>query len=439
MPPSDDAPAPEKAIAAGRRQPVALAEQYRRVRERSLEIASPLGPEDQLAQSMEDASPTKWHLAHVTWFFEEFLLKPYGPGYRVFDPTYAYLFNSYYEAVGARHPRPERGLLTRPTLGEVLAFRSHVDLAMGTLLAGPCAPNLHDLVLLGLAHEQQHQELILMDVLNLFATSPLAPLYSLDGPRSRPAKDGAGWIGIGGGATRIGARSEGFSFDNENPRHAVLLGPYRFASRLVTNGEWLRFMEDGGYERAEFWHSEGWARARTEGWRAPLYWREEAEGWRAFTLRGLVPVEPDAPVVHVSWYEAAAFAAWAGARLPTEAEWEHAAAERGEAFEQMFGEVWQWTSSSYGPHPGFAAPAGAVGEYNGKFMVGQMALKGSSCATPKGHSRPSYRNFFYPHQRWAFTGVRLAAEPAEGEERSAFAADVVAGLAGPRKRLPAKW
>ncbi|MHB8529331.1 MAG: ergothioneine biosynthesis protein EgtB [Caulobacteraceae bacterium] len=439
MAPSDDAPAPLNAGVTELKAESDLSDRYARVRKASLDLAGPLSAEDQAAQSMPDASPTKWHLAHTTWFFETFILRLHAAGYRTFDPAFGYLFNSYYEAVGERHPRPQRGLLTRPSLDEVKQYREHVDEAMRGLLAERLAPALRELVRLGLAHEEQHQELILMDILSLFALSPLRPAYDAAAPRPTASNREQAWIPVAGGMVEIGAEAAPFAFDNEGPPHAVLLRPYALGRRLVTNGEWLAFMADGGYQRPEFWHSDGWAAVCAQGWRTPLYWWEHAQGWRAMTLRGPSPVDPDAPVTHVSFYEAAAFAAWAGARLPTEAEWEHAAIERPNEFDEMFGSVWQWTSSAYGPHPGFAPAAGAIGEYNGKFMVGQMVLKGSACVTPPGHSRPSYRNFFHPHQRWVFSGVRLARDRAQEEEIESFRADVVAGLAAARKSLPAKW
>ena len=438
MPPSDDAPAPDSF--AGTWAPdVALQARYRSVRAASLALAAPLSAEDQQVQSMPDASPVKWHLAHMTWFFETFLLKPRLPDYAVFDPAYVYLFNSYYEAIGARHPRPARGLLTRPSLADVTAYRAHVDAGMSRLLAAPLERPVRELITLGLAHEEQHQELILMDILNLFATSPLKPAYAAQARTPAAARPGGGFVDLPGGVVRIGAGDHDFAFDNETPRHDVLLGPYRIADSLVTNGEWLAFMEDGGYQRPEFWLSDGWALVQAEGWEAPLYWERHEDGWKAMSLAGLVAVDPTAPVVHVSFFEATAFAAWAGKRLPTEAEWEHAAAARPEAFAQLFGEVWQWTASAYRPHPGFAPAAGAVGEYNAKFMVGQMVLKGAAHATPAGHSRPSYRNFFHPHQRWMFAGLRLASDAPAAEGTEALHFDVLTGLAGARRRLPAKW
>ncbi|MDD3837419.1 MAG: ergothioneine biosynthesis protein EgtB [Phenylobacterium sp.] len=456
MAPSDDAGPLRPDSETGLR----TIDRYRQVRARTLEIVAPLGPEDQVAQSMPDASPTKWHLAHTTWFFETFILQPLTGGWRPFDAAYGYLFNSYYETVGERQPRPLRGLLTRPSLEEVLAYRAFVDQRMETLLEQETPALLE----LGLAHEEQHQELILMDVLHLFAQSPLSPAY-LEAPAPAPSEPAgeAGWVEFEGGLVEIGHDGRGFAFDNEGPRHKAWLEPFRLADRLVTNGEWLAFMADGGYRRAEFWLSEGWARVQAEGWAAPLYWREGDDGWLEMTLHGLRPVDPARPVHHVSYYEAEAFAAWAGRRLPTEAEWEHAAqaaplagrfldpkdlapaaATRGErGLRQMYGELWQWTRSAYAAYPGFRPAAGAVGEYNGKFMVGQMVLRGGACITPAGHVRASYRNFFYPHQRWMFAGLRLADDAPPQRVRtqpasSDFARDVLEGLSRPAKSIPPK-
>ncbi|HEY3694548.1 ergothioneine biosynthesis protein EgtB [Phenylobacterium sp.] len=457
---ADDAAGRARLEAAGD-APADGPSRYLAVRLATEGLTRPLTAEDQLAQSMPDASPTKWHLAHTTWFFETFLLVPGLADYRPFDPRFGYLFNSYYEAAGPRHPRPERGLITRPSLDDVLAYRAHVDAGMRRLLAdGARAGPLLDL---GLAHEEQHQELILMDILHLFARSPLKPAYAPPRAHSPAADPGpAGFVRLAGGLVEIGHGGQGFAFDNEGPRHKVFLQPYALADRLVTNAEWLAFMAAGGYRRPEFWLSAGWDAVRAEGWRAPLYWQEEDGGWGTMTLRGLRPVDPHAPVVHVSFYEAEAYAAWAGARLPTEAEWEHAAAgvaRTGELLDrarlepaaagpagglrQMSGEVWEWTRSAYSPYPGFHPAAGAVGEYNGKFMAGQFVLRGASCVTPAGHARASYRNFFAPHQRWVFAGLRLARDAgpagAAAEPESAFAADVLRGLALPQKAIPPKY
>ncbi|HEV7156892.1 MAG TPA: ergothioneine biosynthesis protein EgtB [Caulobacteraceae bacterium] len=414
-----------------------VADRFRRVRQASEALAARLSDEDRQAQSMPDASPVKWHLAHTTWFFETFVLGPHLAGYASFDPSYGYLFNSYYEAMGERHPRPARGMLTRPSSGEVLRYRAHVDAAVERLLRGPISAEVSDLIVLGMAHEEQHQELILMDILNLFSLSPLKPRYAADGPAPTIASGPARWLAFSGGLAEIGAADQTFAFDNETPRHRAWMSPFRIASRLVTNGEWLAFMADGGYRRSEFWLSDGWAKVKAESWNAPLYWEDAGDTWRTLTLRGACDVDPDAPVTHVSFYEAAAFAAWAGKRLPTEAEWEHAAAS--EPLEQLTDCAWQWTSSAYSPYPGFSPAGGAVGEYNAKFMVGQMVLRGGACVTPKGHSRSTYRNFFYPHQRWMFAGVRLAEDAADLTPEEEFRADVVAGLGAPRKRLPPKW
>ncbi len=433
----DDATLFEESVARPGR--LTLGERFADVRQASVDLAAPLSPEDQAAQSMPDASPTKWHLAHTTWFWETFLLKPALDGYAEFDPAFGYLFNSYYEAVGARHPRPARGLLTRPPVAEILAYRQHVDAAMAVLLTQDLSKEAQALIELGLAHEEQHQELALMDILSLFAVNPLQPAYCRAWPDARPAARDAVMTAFQGGRVSIGHAGAGFAFDNEGPRHEVLLRPFRLSSRLTTNQEWLAFMDDGGYRRPEFWLADGWARVQAEGWAAPLYWEPGEGSWSVMGLGGLRPVDPRAPVRHVSYYEAAAFAAWAGKRLPTEAEWE-AAALADATLEQMQGEVWQWTSSAYSPHPGFTTAAGAVGEYNGKFMVGQMVLKGGARITPAGHTRPTYRNFFYPHQRWMFAGVRLAQDAVATEEgEDAFRADVIAGLSAPRKTLPSKW
>jgi ergothioneine biosynthesis protein EgtB len=408
-----------------------LLNQYLQVRTRSLALADGLSDGDQTVQSMPDASPTKWHLAPTTWFFETFLLKPTVAEYRLFDPAFGYLFNSYYEAIGARHPRPQRGLLTRPDSATVTAYRHHVDDAMVRLLDRPDAwgDGFAGLVELGLAHEEQHQELILMDLLHLFSFNPLCPAYRPFHPAVEPEAGTAHRIAYDGGIRRIGHDGNGFAFDNEGPRHDVLLRPFRLMSRPVTNGEWLEFIADGGYRAPGLWLADGWAVVQAQGWEAPGYWRQRDGVWHRMTLMGEQPVSAAAPVCHVSYYEADAFARWAGKRLPNEAEWEIAAGDLppvgntlgtgllrpvgigpgdGKRPVQMFGDVWEWTAGSYGPYPGYRPAAGAVGEYNGKFMVNQMVLRGGCCVTPDGHVRTSYRNFFYPHQRWMFSGVRLA-------------------------------
>jgi ergothioneine biosynthesis protein EgtB len=404
---------------------------YAVVRDATEALAAPLSAEDQTVQSMPDVSPTKWHRAHTTWFFETFLLAPHLPGYRPFDPAYGYLFNSYYEAVGSRHPRPERGLLSRPGIAEIARYRAHVDAAMAELLADldESRPQLLALAELGLQHEQQHQELVLMDIKHVLSLHPLQPIYhavALSDPVTAPPLV---WHDVAGGLRQIGHDGAGFAFDNETPRHRVWLEPFRLASRLVTCGEYAEFIAAGGYRRAEFWLSDGWAAVQQQGWTAPLYWREEEGGWTLFTLAGRRPVHPAEPVVHVSFYEADAFARWAGKRLPAEAEWEVAAVEggipldgnlcrrgatlhpepaRGGGFMQMVGDVWEWTASPYTAYPGFRPVAGAIGEYNGKFMSNQMVLRGGAAVTPAGHVRLTYRNFFPPASRWVFGGIRLA-------------------------------
>ena len=388
---------------------------YDEVRHYSLALAEPLSAEDQGVQSMPDASPTKWHLAHTTWFFETVVLAPHASGYRPFDERYAYLFNSYYEALGPRHARPQRGLLTRPSLLEVHAYRRHVDASVAALLAsadGDLAARVEPLITLGLHHEQQHQELMLTDILHAFSCNPLLPVYraKLNDAASKPLhSQPLEWLRQAGGVVEIGHGGEGFCFDNEGPRHRYLLRPYEIAHRLVTCGEYAAFIADGGYTRPELWLSDGWAAVQREGWSAPIYWMRAddagRENWRVFGLSGLHALDPDAPVSNLSFYEAAAYAEWAGARLPTEFEWE--AAFDAPGIEQMTGHVWQWTRSSYDPYPGFRPLPGVAAEYNGKFMVGQQVLRGGSIATPPRHSRPTYRNFFPPAARWQFTGVRL--------------------------------
>ncbi|HEX8532667.1 MAG TPA: ergothioneine biosynthesis protein EgtB [Allosphingosinicella sp.] len=405
-----------------------LAERFRAIRRLSREIAAPLSDADATIQPHPDASPTKWHLAHTSWFFETFVLRDHVCGYRPFDERWPYLFNSYYEGEGERQPRARRGMLSRPSLDQILAYRDHVDSAL-VAAAGDLPFAARQLVELGLNHEEQHQELMLMDMLAAFAENPLAPAIWPQEPEvtgAAPAIRGVrGRIGL----VEIGHGGADFAFDCEGPRHQVFLRPHELADRLITNGEWLRFMAEGGYERPDHWLSDGWAWVQANGIEAPLYWRRGEGGWQRFGLDGLRPVNEAEPVCHVSYYEADAFARWAGARLPTESEWEAAAqgldpaggnqldsagpvrpkiAAAGPAPRQTFGDVWQWTMSAFLPYPGFRPAEGTVGEYNGKFMSGQFVLKGASCATPRGHSRASYRNFFYPHQRWQFSGLRLA-------------------------------
>jgi ergothioneine biosynthesis protein EgtB len=406
--------------AEGATQRADCAERFAQVRAESLARAAPLSAEDQCIQSMPDASPTKWHLAHTSWFFEAVVLVPHAPGYQPFDTRFFHLFNSYYESLGPRHPRPQRGLLTRPSLQEVHAYRAHVDAAMARFIADADAQRWQaaaPLVELGLQHEQQHQELILTDILHALSCNPLLPAWQ-SAPALRIAHSAAPlrWLEGPEGIAHVGHGDEGFAFDNETPRHAVLLQPYRIADRLVTCGEFLEFVQDGGYGEPAHWLSDGWAAVQAQGWKAPAYWlapgdpRAPADHWQVFGLHGVRPLDAAAPVSQLSFYEAAAYAQWAGARLPTEFEWEAAHGLPG--ITQMHGHAWQWTRSSYDPYPGFRPLAGAVGEYNGKFMVGQLVLRGSSIATPAGHARPTYRNFFPPAARWQFSGLRLAREAA---------------------------
>jgi ergothioneine biosynthesis protein EgtB len=383
-----------------------LVDQYRRLRRHSEALVAPLNPEDMTVQSMPDASPAKWHLAHTSWFFETFLLSAHLPGYRQFHPKYPYLFNSYYEALGPRQPRPQRGLLTRPSITEVMGYRRHVDLHMATLLESDSLPSeTVALVRLGFAHEEQHQELLLMDVLHLFGQSPLRPAYDPSWPSDEAGRKGR-FKRLPGGLVELGASGAGFAFDNEEPRHQVWLQPFEISDRLVTNGEWVAFMAEGGYHRSELWLSDGWAVAQGNGWETPLYWVHDSERWQEMTLGGMRSIVLEAPVSHISYYEADAYARWVGARLPSEAEWERAAREG--ALEQVDEVAWQWTRDAYSPYPGYHPKGGALGEYNGKFMVGQMVLRGGASVTSAGHSRPSYRNFFRPEQRWMFSGLRLA-------------------------------
>jgi ergothioneine biosynthesis protein EgtB len=398
---------------------------YRAVRQATLDLVAPLSAEDCAIQSMPDASPAKWHLAHTTWFFETFVLQPHVPGYRVFDAAYGYLFNSYYNAIGKRHPRPERGMLSRPSLDEVLAYRRHVDESVPAAKALPAG-----LLELGLHHEQQHQELILTDLKHLLSRNPLKPAYQKTWPLTPVRARARSWLPIAGGLHEIGHEGAGFAFDNETPRHRVWLEDFEMASHPVTHGDFLDFIEDGGYRRPELWLSAGWDVVQARGWQAPEYWTQREGAWHTFTLHGEVPVDRNTPICHVSFFEAEAFARWAGARLPTEAEWEVAARgaslagnflESGalhplalreepapQTLAQAFGDVWEWTRSDYAPYPGYRPAAGAVGEYNGKFMCGQYVLRGGSCATPANHIRSTYRNFFPPEARWQFSGLRLA-------------------------------
>jgi ergothioneine biosynthesis protein EgtB len=385
-----------------------LAATYRAVRSETERRASPLSAEDQLVQSMPDASPIKWHRAHTTWFFEQFLLVPHVKGYKPFHPDFAFLFNSYYVTAGPRHARTHRGVVTRPSVAEVAAYRAYVDVAMeNALLTADDAllATLAPLIEIGVNHEQQHQELMLTDILHAFSLNPVSPAY--DTAWQCPAsKRSAGAVDLPEGIHTVGHNDNGYCFDNERPAHRALIGPVKIARDLVTNREWLAFMQDGGYATATLWLMDGFATATSEEWNAPGHWREIDGAWHAMTLGGLQKLDPDAPVCHVSYYEADAFARWSGKHLPTEMEWEVAA--RTGQLNDAFGIVWQWTRSAYSPYPGYTAIEGALGEYNGKFMVNQLVLRGSSLATPDGHSRVTYRNFFYPHHRWQFMGLRLA-------------------------------
>lgn len=407
-----------------------LATQYAAVRKQSEYLCETLEVEDFCVQSMDDASPVKWHLAHVTWFFETFILKPFAPGYQAFHPQFESLFNSYYNGVGRPFPRPNRGDLSRPTVAEVFAYRASIDEAMQALLATELTSEIVDRVVLGLHHEQQHQELILTDVKHHFASNPLFPVYRPTAAKEQRTARSLEYCAYEGGVVEVGS-SGGFAFDNELPRHSVLLQPFAFANRLVTNGEFLEFVRDGGYRASHLWLSEGWSTVESENWQRPKYWLEREGDWFEFRLDGLQPLDLDAPAVHLSGHEAFAYATWAGARLPTEFEWEHVAdgfepmrapghcfvesgtyhpqgSHAGEDIDELFGQVWQWTSSSYGPYPGYRTLPGTLGEYNGKFMSSQLVLRGGSVATPRDHFRISYRNFFYTPDRWQFTGIRLA-------------------------------
>jgi ergothioneine biosynthesis protein EgtB len=411
----------------------AAVERFEAVRRETASLAANLTAEDQSIQSMPDVSPTKWHLGHTTWFFETFLLTRFDADYRVFDAAFGYLFNSYYEAVGPRHPRPERGLLSRPTVDIVMAYRDHVDAAMARLIERVAEPQWSEvaaLLDLGIHHEQQHQELVLMDIKHVFSLNPLQPAYQAPQLQVQATARPLTWVDFAGGLKEIGHAGSGFAFDNETPRHKVWLEPFRLAARPATCGEYLGFMEEAGYERPEFWLSEGWATVNEQGWEAPLYWLREGEEWSIFTLSGRRRLNPAEPVCHLSFYEADAFARWAGKRLPTETEWEIATedlpvsgnfADRGHLhpcadassdaapkLRQMYGDVWEWTASPYIAYPRFRTAGGAIGEYNGKFMCNQIVLRGGAAITPTRHIRATYRNFFPPSARWAFAGLRLA-------------------------------
>ncbi|MFN6983047.1 MAG: ergothioneine biosynthesis protein EgtB [Brevundimonas sp.] len=420
---------------------------FRTVRAGMPALAQGLSPEDLSAQSMPDCSPGKWHLAHTSWFFEALILSA-DPDYQPVDPRFQQLFNSYYEALGERVPRAQRGLMTRPSVDEVLAYRREIDRRMAAWLAqGPSSGLQRYLFELGLHHDQQHQELFLMDLLNLMSRSPLDPAAYAIEPRQAPLEAPRGdVVAFDGGLVLIGHDGAGFAFDNEGPSHRVWLEPFALAADLVTSGDWLGFIADGGYARPELWLSDGWATVKAEGWTAPLYWRRDGDDWTVMSLTGRAPVDPTAPVRHISFYEADAYARWAGKRLPSEAEWEHAATTAPDAFSNLSGEVWQWTSSAYAPYPGFQPTPGTAAEYNGKFMANQMVLRGGAFATPPGHDRITYRNFFYPQQRWAFMGLRLAedapqrgAASTEDEQTAAFRRDLVAGLSRDQKTVPPKW
>lgn len=411
-----------------------LLDHYRAVRRQTMALAAPLSPEDCTVQSMVDASPTKWHLGHTTWFFETLVLRAQVAGYEWYDPAFQLVFNSYYNSIGAQHPRPRRGLLSRPGLAEVQAYRAHVDEQMIRYLEGTDpSDEVREVLLVGMNHEQQHQELLVTDMMHMLSCNPLRPAYLPGAPERTPvAAPDLMWRHFDGGVAEIGYEGEAFAFDNERPRHRVYLEPYALASRPVTNAEYLGFIRDGGYRRPEFWMSDGWATVTAEGWERPLYWEQRDDAWWEFTLYGMQPLAPQEAVSHISYYEADAYARWAGARLPTEAELEGATAScpiEGEFLEsgrlqatvavddgadllQVFGNVWEWTRSGYEAYPGYVPPEGPLGEYNSKFMCSQIVLRGGSVATPRSHLRPTYRNFFPPYARWQFAGVRLARDVA---------------------------
>ncbi|MEA2738105.1 MAG: hypothetical protein QOH05_1412 [Acetobacteraceae bacterium] len=382
-----------------------LTSRFHEIRGATEALAAGLTDEDQCVQSMPDASPAKWHRAHTTWFFEQFVLVPHVDRYEVFDPAFGFLFNSYYDAVGPRHPRPSRGLLTRPPAAHVTRYRHHVDTALRQAIPG-LAPEVRSVVELGLHHEQQHLELLITDMLHAFSGNPLFPAMIPDWQEPVGTSGETSFVACSAGSQRIGHTADGFCFDNETPPHETWLHPHAIASRLVRNRDWLDFIQDNAYQTPSLWMSDGWATVRQEGWSAPLHWREKDGAWQQFGPGGLVPLVLEAPVRHISWYEADAFARWSQARLPTEMEWEAASANP--AIQETTGHVWQWTESAYRPYPGYQPAPGAIGEYNGKFMINQMVLRGGSLATPRGHTRPTYRNFFHPDKRWQFTGLRLA-------------------------------
>jgi len=412
---------------------IALSESFFQVRRQSVDLCEPLLVEDYVVQTMPDVSPPKWHLAHTSWFYETFILSSYVLGYRPFNSQFNYLFNSYYQGVGKPFPRAQRGFLSRPSVAEVYSYRAHIDVHMSELIANldfhRDGLKIRELILLGLNHEQQHQELLITDIKHILGNNPLLPAYVNN--NALPAQNSTvslNWVKLPGGKVAIGHDGKGFCFDNESPRHNVLLNDFFLANRLVTNAEYRQFIDDGGYDNPLLWLSDGWSTVQQDSWRAPLYWQQVDKTWQCFTLKGLKPVEPDEPVCHVSYFEADAYATWAGKRLPTEAEWEYAAADEdltqgnflesgcfhplppshGKRFMQLGGDVWEWTQSPYSGYPGYRQPEGAIGEYNGKFMCNQMVLRGGSCATPASHIRKTYRNFFYPHSRWQFMGLRLA-------------------------------
>ena len=400
-----------------------LRQRYGEVRDHTEDLAAPLSPEDQMVQSMPDVSPTKWHRGHTTWFFETFVLPLQDPDYRAFHPAFGYIFNSYYEAIGSRQPRDQRGVISRPSVGEVADYRAHVDKTMAELFDSRPDDQALSFIELGLHHEQQHQELLLMDIKHVLSCNPLMPEYRVANEQVARSSHRLDWVEHPGGPVEVGHSGNGFGFDNEFPRHRAVVTPFALADRLVTCGEWIEFIDDGGYPRPELWLSDGWATVNQQRWEAPLYWSRDEGRWQVFTLFGPRPVEPTEPVSHVSYYEADAYAHWTGLRLPTETEWETVAsgvspgagltsrlhpASCDEGLGDLYGEVWQWTASAYSPYPGFRAAPGAVGEYNGKFMVNQHVLRGGACVTPDGHTRATYRNFFHPGSRWAFSGLRLA-------------------------------